>query len=194
MTSENLVTALASAGRQGEAVMAALEAVERNPDAPAGLQVTASFALLASGRAEEAIALCHRALKAGSATEVQSQTVFEIYGKVLSGQYGEVSNTAAARMGIDLLEGGRAEEAVRAFRQSLEKDAESSRAHFGLGLALLSQGQVVEAEKLYAEGMARFGRSAAEEAGAVEGIRRLIAGGIQTEAAREILATHWPER
>ncbi len=192
-TSENLVTALASAGRQGEAVMAAFEAVERNPEAPSGLQVTASFALLVSGRAEEAIALCHRALKDGSATEVQAETVFKIYGHLLDGEYGEVSSAGATRMGMDLLDGGRAEEAARAFRQSLEKDADNHRAHFGLGLALLAQGQVEEAERLYAEGVARFGRAAAEESGAVEGLRSLIARGIQMEAAREILETHWPE-
>ena len=194
VTSENLVSALASAGRQGEAVTAALEAVERNPAAPTGLQVTASFALLAEGRAEEAIALCHRALKGGSVTGVQSQTVFEIYRKVLNGQYGEVSSPGAARMGIDLLEGGRAEEAVRAFRQALAKDVDNHHAHFGLALALLWQGQVEEAGSLYGEGVARFGGPAAAEAGAAEGIRRLIARGIQGEAAREILATHWPER
>ena len=191
--SEDLTIALASAGRQGEAVMAALEAVERNPDAPVGLRVTASFALLASGRAEEAITLCHRALKDVSATGVHSETVFRIYGKLLDGEYGEVSSVGAALIGMDLLDGGRAEAAVRAFRQALDKDADNRRAHFGLGLALLSQGQVEEAAKLYAEGVARFGRAAAEEAGAAEGVRNLVARGIQVEAARKILAAHWPE-
>ena len=192
VTSKRLVEALASAGRQDEAVMAAFEAVERNPDAPTGLQVVASLALLAAGRAEEAVALCHRALKDGSPTEAQSQAVFETYGKGLSGQYGEVSSATAILMGIDLLDGGLAEEATRAFRQALAKDAESSRAHFGLALALLAQG-AEEAEGLYAEGVARFGRAAAEEAGAVEGVQRLIAEGLQVEAARRILATHWPQ-
>ena len=191
--SEDLTIALASAGRQGEAVMAALEAVERNPDAPVGLRVTASFALLASGRAEEAITLCHRALKDVSATGVHSETVFRIYGKLLDGEYGEVGSVGAALMGMDLLDGGRAEEAGRAFRQALDKDADNRRAHFGLGLALLAQGRVEASERLYAEGVARFGRTAAEEAGAVEGIRGLIVQGIQVEAARKILATHWPE-
>lgn len=193
VTSESLVTALAAAGRQGEAVMTALEAVERNPDAPAGLQVTASFALLASKRADEAIAICHRVLRAGSTTELQSQTVFKIYGSILKGDDGEASSAGATRMGLDLLEGGQVEEAVRAFRQALAKDADNHHAHFGLGLALLSQGQVKEAEGLYAEGLARFGRTAAEESGAVEGIRGLMARGIQVEAALKILATHWPE-
>ena len=192
-TSESLVTALASAGRQGEAVMAAVEAVEGNPDAPTGLQVTASFGLVASGRLEEAVALCHRALQDESATEVQRRTVFQIYGGVLQGAHGKVSSASATRMGIDLLEGGRAGEAAKAFRHALEKDADNRRAHFGLGLALLSQGQVEEAEKLYAEGVSRFGRTAAAEAGAAEGLRSFIARGIQAEAARQILATHWPE-
>ena len=193
-TSKNLAIDLASAGRQSEAVTVALEAVERNPGAPAKLQVVASLALLGSGRAEEAIALCQRALEDPSVTEFQSETVFGIYGDLLDGDYGEVSSAAATRMGMDLLAGGRAGEAVRAFRQALEKDAANPRAHFGLGVALLSQGQVEEAEKHYAEGVARFGRTAAAEAGAVEGIRSLIARGIQVEAARKLLATHWPER
>ena len=192
-TSEHLAIALASAGRQNEAVMVALEAVERNPDGPVGLQVTASFALLSSGRAEEAIALGTRALKDGSITDLQSETVFKIYGGLLDGKYGEFGSAAATRMGIDLWDGGRTGEAVRAFRLALEHDADDSRAHFGLGLALLAQGQVEEAERLYADGLARFGRAAAEEAGAAEGIRSLIARGLQVEGAREILSTHWPD-
>lgn len=192
-TSENLVIALASSGRQSEAVMAALQAVERNPDASVGLQVTASFALLSSGRAEEAIALGTRALKDGSVTDLQSETVFKIYGGLLDGKYGEFGSAAATRMGIDLWDGERTGEAVRAFRLALEHDTDDSRAHFGLGLALLAQGQAEEAERLYADGLARFGRAAAEEAGAEEGIRSLIARGLQVEAARGILSTHWPD-
>lgn len=42
----------------------------------------------------------------------------------------------------------------------------------------------------YSKGVARFGRAAAVEAGAVKGIRSLIARGIQVETAREVLATH----
>ena len=192
-TSQSLVSALISAGRNSEALQAALEAVERNPHAPIGLQIAASLALVASGRAEEAVALSHRALKGGDATEGQRETVLQVYGDLLKGTYGEVSSLACVRMGIDLLDGGRAEEAVRAFRQALAKDADNRRAHFGLGVALLSRGQVEEAEKLYAEGVARFGRSASEESGAAEGLRSLVARGIQVEAARQILATHWPE-
>ena len=193
-TSRNLAIDLVSAGRQSEAMRVALEAVERNPDAPVGLRVTASFALLGSGRAEEAIALCHRALEDPSVTEVQSETVFGIYGNLLDGDYGEISSATATRMGLDLWDGGRPGEAVRAFRLALGKDEDNSRAHFGLGLALLAQGQVGEAERLYADGMARFGRAAAEEAGAAEGIRSLIARGLQVEAARRILSAHMPDR
>ena len=95
---------------------------------------------------------------------------------------------------MDLMDRGLAEEAITAFRQATAKDADNPRAHFGLGLALLAQGQVEEAERLYAEGVTRFGLASAAEAGAVEGIRGLMAKGIQAEAAREILATHWPEQ
>ena len=49
-TSQSLVTALISAGRNTEALQAALEAVERNPHAPTGLQIAASLALVGSGR------------------------------------------------------------------------------------------------------------------------------------------------
>ena len=194
VTYEALVTALlASAGGEAEAVRVAAQAVERSPEAPAGLLITASFGLLASKRAEEAIVHCHRALSNGSATEVQSGTVFKIYGKVLDGEYGEVSSASATRMGMDLLDGGRGEEAAQAFRQALDRDAANSQAHFGLALALLAQGQVEEGEQLYAEGVERFG-AAREESSAAEGLRRLIARGVQAEAARAILATHWPEQ
>ena len=193
-TAGNLVAALAAAGRLTEAVNAALQAAEGNPEAPSGILVTASFGLVASGRLDEAIDYCHRALKGGSAAEVQPEMVFRIYGGILNGKYGSPGSSACTRMGMDLWDGGRVEEAVRAFRQALEKDADNRRAHFGLGLALLAQGQVEEAGRLYAEGVARFGRAAAEESGAAEGIRSLIARGIQAEAAREILTTYWPER
>ena len=194
VTYEALVTALlASAGGEAEAVRVAAQAVERSPEAPAGLLITASFGLLASKRAEEAIVHCHRALSNGSATEVQSGTVFKIYGKVLDGEYGEVSSASATRMGMDLLDGGRGEEAAQAFRQALDRDAANNQAHFGLALALLAQGQVEEGEQLYAEGVERFG-AAREESSAAEGLRRLIARGIQAEAARAILATYWPEQ
>ena len=125
---------------------------------------------------------------------MQSGTVFRIYGKVLAGEYGEVSSASATRMGMDLLDGGRGEEAAQAFRQALDRDAANSQAHFGLALALLAQGQVEEGERLYAEGVERFGAEGAEGFGASRSIRRLIARGIQPEAAREILETHWPER
>ena len=118
----------------------------------------------------------------------------EIYGSLLNGDYGELSSAAATQMGMDSLDGGRAEQAIRAFRQALNKDLDNHRAHFGLGVALLIQGQVEQASRLFAEGVARLGRTAAEEAGAVKGIRSLIARGIQVEAAREILTAHWPDR
>ena len=194
VTAGNLIAALAAAGRLTEAVNAALQAAEGNPGAPSGILVTASFGLVASGRLDEAIDYCHRALKGGSAAEVQPEMVFRIYGGILNGKYGSPGSSACARMGMDLWDGGRVEEAVRAFRQALERDADNRRAHFGLGLALLAQGQVEEAGRLYAEGVARFGRAAAEESGAAEGIRSLMARGIQAEAAREILTTYWPER
>ena len=194
VTAEHLVAALAAAGRPAEAVQAALQAAEGNPEATSGILVTASFGLVASGRLDEAIDYCHRALRGRSAAKIQSGMVFRIYGGILNGKYGSPGSSACTRMGMDLWDGGRAQEAVRAFRQALEKDADNRRAHFGLGLALLAQGQVAEAGRLYADGVARFGRVAAEESGAAEGIRSLMARGIQAEAAREILTTYWPER
>ena len=96
-------------------------------------------------------------------------------------------------MGQDLWAGGRTGEAARAFRLALEHDADNRRAHFGMALALLAQGQVEEAERLYADGMARFGRAAAYESGAAAGVRSLISRDLQVEAARRILSTHWPD-
>ena len=59
---------------------------------------------------------CHRALKDEAVTEVQRETVFRIYCGILKSTYGEVVSSAGARMGMDLLDGGRAEEVVRVFR------------------------------------------------------------------------------
>ena len=192
-TYETLARALVLVGRRTEAVRLAVQAVERNADAPPGLLIAASSGLLAAGRAGEAIAHCHRALQVEGVTDGQRETVFRIYDRILNGTYRKVSSSACVRMGMDLLDGGRAEDAVNAFRQALAKDGDNRRAHFGLGLALLAQGQVEEAEKVYAEGLARFGPTAAQESGAVAGLRSLVAQGIQQEGARKILATHWPE-
>ena len=57
------------------------------------------------------------------------------------------------RMGMDLLSGRDVPtKPSPPLRQALAKDADNPRAHFALGVARLSQGQMEEAKRLYAEG------------------------------------------
>ena len=193
-TWQDLVGALAKAGFYSEAVLVAHQAVGRNPQAaPAGLLFNASVALAASGRIEEAIAMAQRAL-GKDPTARQSDAIFLLYLQILEDHPGSASSEDCVRMGLDLREGGRTEDSISAFRLALEKDETNTRAQFGLALSCLALGQVEEADSLYAQGVARFGRAAAEEAGAPEGIEALISQGIQVEAARDFLATHFPQQ
>ena len=193
-TWQDLVGALAKAGFHSEAVLVAHQAVGRNPQAASvGLLINASVAQAASGRIKEAIAMSQRAL-GKNPTARQSDAIFLLYLKILEDHPGSASSEDCVRMGLDLREGGRTEDSISAFRLALEKDETNTRAQFGLALSCLALGQVEEADSLYAQGVARFGRAAAEEAGAPEGIEALISQGIQVEAARDLLATHFPEQ
>ncbi len=193
-TWQNLVGAFAKAGLLSEAALTAHKAVGQNSQAaPAGLLFNASVALAASGRIEEAIAMAQRAL-GKDPTARQSDAIFLLYLQILEDHPGSASSEDCVRMGLDLREGGRTEDSISAFRLALEKDETNTRAQFGLALSCLALGQVEEADSLYAQGVARFGRAAAEEAGAPEGIEALISQGIQVEAARDLLATHFPQQ
>ena len=61
-TYTNLIRALHGVGLGGDAAQIALQAVERNPNAPNGLLVNASLSLAASGKLENAISLTSRVL------------------------------------------------------------------------------------------------------------------------------------
>ena len=190
-TWQNLVGALARAELYTEAVQAAHRAVELNPRAASpGLLLNASIALAASGRIEDAIATSRVALKKNP-TPNQTKGFFRLYRESLEENSGQMTSETLSHIGAEFQKIGKIDDSITAFRLSLEKDITNSRAHFGLGLALLANGQLEEAEKTYSDGLARFGRGAAEEAGAAAGIRDLIARGIQVEAARELLSTHF---
>ena len=185
-----LQAALENAGLLSQASLSSLHA-GGGIQAANGFQINASVFLAASGRLEEAIGLAHRSFLQ-KPTETQSKAVFLLYREILKRGPGVVSSPAFEKMGLDLWKGGITGDSITAFRMALEKDQTNSGAHFGLGLVCLAQGQTEEAEKIYAEGMAKFGSKAAVEAGAREGIRALIAQEIQVKAARTILATFFP--
>ena len=189
---QNLVGALYASGLVAEAAHIALEAVEGNPSPPNGLLVNASLALESSGKVEKAIAICQQIFSRDPSPS-QSKAVFLLYRRILESRPGGVSSPIYAQMGLDLWKGGITDDSITAFRIALEKDQTNSRAHFGLGLACLAEGKIEEAESIYAQGLTTFGLAAAVEAGAPEGIRALLAQGIQVMAARDILATYFPQ-
>ena len=164
---QDLLKALHATGRTGEAAHAALRAVERNPNAPNGLLINASLALAASGDFEKAIALCSKVL-GNEPTEVQTKAVFLLYRRILNADSKVLDSYTWAKTGLSLFSGGRIGDCITAFQKALERDQSNRRAHFGLGLAFLTQGQSQKADSLFAHGVARFGRAAAEEAGAAE--------------------------
>ena len=190
----NLVSALAAAGQHAEAVQAALQAAERNPGALSGILVQASLGLVASGRLDEAVDYCHRALKDGSVTKVQSERVFRIYSGILSGKYGRPGSAATAQVGRDLLDGGRAEEAVRAFPADPWRRTRTTAAPTSAwDWPCCRRGRWRKRRS----SMQREWRGSAGQQRKRPGRWRVFGvsslGASRTEAAREILATHWPE-
>ena len=191
-TWQNLVGALVKAELNTEAVEAANRAVELNPHAASsGLFLNASLALAASGEIGEAIDMSRRAL-GKNPTPNLTTGIFRLYRDILENNPGAASSEDCSRIGFELQKGGNLDDSITAFRLAIEKDETNSRAHFGLGLALLSKGQFEEAERIYSDGVAKFGRAAAMKVGAPEGIRDLISKGIQVAHAQNILDTYWP--
>ena len=192
-TYEALAAVLVRVGLKEEAASTAFEAVKRYPQASSGLHIAASNVLLASGRLNEAIAMCHKAMSQ-EPTPQQVQAVFTLYRKILHGDFQGVSSAAYTKMGLDFSQGGQLDESIMAYRLALEENGANSRARFNLGLAYLTRGDVEEAERAYAEAMGKFGRAGEERTDAAEALHGLISRGIQVEAARNILETYWPKR
>ena len=188
-----LANVLVSAGSGEEAARIVFEAVERYPQASSGLHIAESRVLLASGRLNEAITMCHEAM-GKEPMPMQVQAVFDFYRQILDGDFQGVNNAAYTWMGLDFWQRGKVDEAIRAYRKAVEVDGANSGARFNLGLACLALGRVEEAERAYAAGMERSGGEGAERADAAEALRGLISRGIQVEAARKILETYWPRR
>ena len=186
-----LFVALVNPGLSGEEILTGLQVVETFPQAPKGFRLKLSFFLVDSRLPEQAITICSDVLEQGP-TSAQSDSVYMLYKRILKDRSYPVSSSGCEKMALDLWNGGRRDDSISAFRLALEKERTNPRSHFFLGLALLANGHVEEAGRIYAQGVANFGRAGAEETGALAGIRNLIAKGIQVEAAREILATHWP--
>jgi tetratricopeptide (TPR) repeat protein len=88
---------------------------------------------------------------------------------------------------------GRLSEAETQYRLVLEQEP-GSRAQFNLGLVYLVQGKVAEAGAAYALGVEKYGAAEGARVGAVENLEHLIELGIQVQAAKAILRSHWPEQ
>ncbi len=190
-TYEALAAVLVEAGLKEEAALTALDAVKRNSQASSGLQIAASNVLLASGKLDEAIAMCHKAMSQ-EPTLKQVQAVFTLYREIMNGDFQGVSSASYTKIGLDFGREGALDESIGACLRALEEEGDNSRARFNLGLAYLAKGEVKEAERAYAAAMGKFGQAGEERAYAAEALHGLISRGIQVEAARNILETYWP--
>lgn len=103
-------------------------------------------------------------------------------------------NNVAARvnLGWNYYLQGKLDQAIGEYRHVLEKEKNNRVAWFNLALAYLTQGDIEKARRTYADAVAKFGATAAAEMGVTAELNDLIARGIQVEAARAILQTHWP--
>ena len=86
---------------------------------------------------------------------------------------------------------GKVEEAIAQSQHALEEQIDRY-ALFNLGLFYLSSGQIDQARKVYAEGIQHFGPTAAAEIGVADHLKNLIAAGMHTGPASEILNKYWP--
>lgn len=110
------------------------------------------------------------------------------YGKALDREPGNAA--AHTNLGWDLYRRGDLPGAIDQYRRALALGPNSV-AQFNLGLAYLRLGKIAEARAAYAEAVAQFGAAEAGRIGAVEDLRRLIAQGVQTAAAQQLLDTYW---
>lgn len=93
-------------------------------------------------------------------------------------------------LGWNLYLKGEVQEAITHYLQALALQP-SSQGQFNLGLAYLRLGQIEEARKAYAEGIKRYGAAQAQQVGAVDDLKQLIAQGTQVAEAQRLLATYW---
>jgi hypothetical protein len=56
----------------------------------------------------------------------------------------------------------------------------------------LSLGEIGQAERIYADAFARYGRTEAERVGALLDLRALANRGVEPDAIRQVTARYWP--
>ena len=95
--------------------------------------------------------------------------------------------SARTNLGWNHYAKGKLDSAVHQFNTVLAKEPNSV-AHFNLGLALLAKGDVERAVETYRQALVTYGAEEGRRIGATKDLERLIARGIQTRGAREILA------
>ena len=83
-------------------------------------------------------------------------------------------------------------EAIATYRAVLTQSPDSE-AHFSIGLAHIALGDTATATKIYADGIAQYGREQAETAKARDNLERLISLGTQPETARNLILRHFPD-
>ncbi len=201
MTRERLVTLLINTGRPQEAVSVALQAVKADPTDGSALHL-AAYALHKAGSVDEAISLCHQALRIEPSAQVfglladcyvrggAADQAIDAYRRALELNADHI--VIRTKLGLVLYFQGRMEEAIEEYSRALEGPP-NSLAQFNLGLAYLAQGRVAEAREVYAVGIERFGATEGARVGAISDLTRLVDRGVQVTVAREILKTYWPE-
>jgi tetratricopeptide (TPR) repeat protein len=83
-------------------------------------------------------------------------------------------------------------DAIATYRTVLTQGPDSE-AYFNIGLAHMALGDTATATKIYADGIAQWGREQAETARARSNLERLISFGIQTGTARDLILRHFPD-
>ena len=97
---------------------------------------------------------------------------------------------ARTNLAMQLFINGQVEEAIAHTQRALQ-DKPTVHALFNLGLFYLSRGEIDKAITTYAQAVEQFGAATGEKIGAVHNLKNLANKGIQVEAVREIVETHW---
>jgi tetratricopeptide (TPR) repeat protein len=192
---------LQAGGKTAEALALAREAMRLKPLAE--LFYLASFSYHRLGQYDQAAAMLEEGIRRkGETPNLETyKRLANYYHK--SGRRDDAINAysaalqlapddAAARTNLAwvLYLNGQVKEAITHSLRALQKRP-ISRTVFNLGLFYLSNGEIDKAKATYALAVEQFGAAAGEEIGAAHNLKNLAKQGIQAEAAREILKTHW---
>jgi tetratricopeptide (TPR) repeat protein len=101
-------------------------------------------------------------------------------------------NDSAARvnLGWSLFKTGNVSGSIKAYKAVLERQRNSI-AHFNLGLAYLTMGDLAAADSTYAAAVSAFGAAEARKIGAVADLNDLVTSDVQATAARRLLTRYW---